>query len=895
MRRQLAILGMMVTVGCASTPEGFLPPDAPPPDGPGFIVIDAQPIVPIDAPPAVPDAPIVIETDAGVPDAPIVLDAAPPDARPPVDARPDATPPDGCADLAETCNGFDDNCNDQVDEGYALEQPCSEGTGYCRREGVTECTPDGVGVRCSVRAGEPLPGGERCGNQVDDDCDGLLDEGFDELGDDCSVGVGECHRNGEVVCGPDGVGTVCGVDPGNPAPVELCGNFADDDCDEMIDEGFDVGTVCTSGTGVCERSGIKLCSIDGTTTECNAVPGPPGAFDLCGNGVDDDCNGAVDEGYDVGAPCSAGTGICERPGVMACTLDGAATECNAVPGPPGAELCGNGIDENCNGPADDTFDVGAVCTSGMGICAATGVKVCTTDLTGTTCSATPGTPLPAELCGNGADDDCDGAVDEGFDVGTTCTVGIGACAATGFKVCTANGLGTECNAVAGTPGTELCLNNSDDDCDGMLDEGFEDLGTLCTVGLGVCERAGAWLCTPGSAALHCSATPGPAGPVELCDNLNPVDDDCDGTVDEGFEMKGSACSNGTGACANGGQMVCTTNKLGLACNAVPLPPGPELCGDGIDNDCDTGTDEGYDVGTLCDGLDGDLCLEGVKVCRPDRLGTVCNDVTGHNVEICDGADNDCNPSTVDGVQDPNLGALCDSLSDSDQCLEGNRVCTGGALQCTDPANDNTTNDPDHCGACDFACANPHGGRFCTASTCTPTCSSGWQACGDPALGCLSNRNTNPACSGGNLGTIEGDGGGGGTNGTNTFALSGYSEARYFFRVADVAPAECLFHSSVGVRLTFKNPPNVRFRACSRCFNCGSGGAEVCVAPAAGASEVFYVTAFENCNFLGDNDDSHNQHVRIEWISGDVSSCDSWTLDIKGDQDGRNDQTCGGDD
>ena len=44
-------------------------------------------------------------------------------------------------------------------------------------------------------------------------------------------------------------------------------------------------------------------------------------------------------------------------------------------------------------------------------------------------------PSGTEICGNGMDEDCDGALDNGFDVGATCTVGQGACEATGTLIC----------------------------------------------------------------------------------------------------------------------------------------------------------------------------------------------------------------------------------------------------------------------------------------------------------------------------------------------------------------------------------------------------------------------------------------------------------------------------
>jgi hypothetical protein len=68
--------------------------------------------------------------------------------------------------------------------------------------------------------------------------------------------------------------------------------------------------------------------------------------------------------------CSVGLGACARPGVLVCTAAMTGTQCNAVAGSPTAELCGNGIDEDCNGadaacPPND-FASGAIDISAGG-------------------------------------------------------------------------------------------------------------------------------------------------------------------------------------------------------------------------------------------------------------------------------------------------------------------------------------------------------------------------------------------------------------------------------------------------------------------------------------------------------------------------------------------------
>ncbi len=139
---------------------------------------------------------------------------------------------------------------------------------------------------------------------------------------------------------------------------------------------------------------------------------------------------------------------------------------------------------------------------------------------------------------------------------------------------------------------ERCGNGIDDDCDGTVDEGFDDQGAPCTAGEGHCAVAGALVCDPVTGQLACRAD-GTPGTDEVC---NGVDDNCDGTVDEGFSV-GEPCTVGALACAASGVTVCSETG-GIACNARPLPGLPETC-DGTDEDCDGVVDNGCTTcGTL---------------------------------------------------------------------------------------------------------------------------------------------------------------------------------------------------------------------------------------------------------------------------------------------------------
>ncbi|MBM4398593.1 MAG: hypothetical protein FJ087_23270, partial [Deltaproteobacteria bacterium] len=137
----------------------------------------------------------------------------------------------------ETCNGKDDNCDSLVDEAFpALGSPCSDGTGECLRTGKLSCRADGTGLACDATAA--APGTELC-NAKDDDCDGLADEDWPEVGRPCTAGTGACTELGTWGCRDDALGPECDAVPGQGGP-ESC-NYQDDDCDGATDEDWTEG------------------------------------------------------------------------------------------------------------------------------------------------------------------------------------------------------------------------------------------------------------------------------------------------------------------------------------------------------------------------------------------------------------------------------------------------------------------------------------------------------------------------------------------------------------------------------------------------------------------------------------------------------------------------------
>jgi hypothetical protein len=285
----------------------------------------------------------------------------------------------------------------------------------------------------------------------------------------------------------------------------------------------------------------------------------------------------------------------------------------------------------------------------------------------------------ADATCNGVDDDCDGAVDELE--GEPCYSGPEG--TRGVGACKAG------QPACGEDGTQRCAgevvpaaaeacNGVDDDCDGTVDEGFvlETDDAHC----GRCDNA----CTPDHVCI--------AGQCERRVELactDDVDNDNDGPKDcADADCRGVSCGEGS---------VC---NLQGAC-------GEGLCGNGVNDDGDALTDcadvddcEGASCGTGCtctggvaketdcaDGLDNDNNKDGADCADPDctscGTGCVCTGGVAKELDCADGLDNDQDGSP-DCEDDDCNGQQCGSGC---QCVSPNAVESNCA---DDLDNDNDT-------------------------------------------------------------------------------------------------------------------------------------------------------------------------------------------------------------
>jgi MYXO-CTERM domain-containing protein len=443
----------------------------------------------------------------------------------------------------EICNGKDDNCDGKIDEGVSNMCPVSNDPNDADNK-------KGPGAQhCAV---------ESC-NCKDDNCNGTVDEGLPT--------------------------NACGGPCGCAVPVEKCDGL-DNDCDGNVDNGFMVGAACTNnGVGACRRGGIVACNANGTGTVCDAPVVTP-TQEVCNN-IDDDCNGKVDDGMipGVGEACGGGVGTCKA-GVTAC-VNGKLV-CNAV-SMPKAETC-NGMDDDCNGLVDDGAlpGTGDDCLCPGETQAQVGVGVCKAGKTACRAGAIvcDGCVGPtAEIC-DGKDNDCDGKADmeatcpskfacrEGACT-LVCQVGEFACPS-GYKCQDTFCIPLRCANVTCSGGkhcdesTGLCV----DQCAGVVCSA----PSVCVQGRCLdCNTLG---CNPGQICYQGACQADKCAGVKCGDGTYCNDGKCMGLCPPGKCPSGQTCMNG----------VCSENK----CASVGCSPN-QYC-DPADGQCKDDVCQGFQCG-----------------------------------------------------------------------------------------------------------------------------------------------------------------------------------------------------------------------------------------------------------------------------------------------------------
>jgi alpha-tubulin suppressor-like RCC1 family protein len=273
----------------------------------------------------------------------------------------------------EICDGKDNNCNGQIDEGFNVGQSCTVGVGECARTGQYVCNQDGTGTECNATPGTPTP--EVC-DGLDNDCDGQTDEGVllvfyrDQDGD----GYGYANNSTQACSQPTGYvsnSSDCDDNNANLNPSTIW--FKDADFDGF----YPVGGSSVSCNNPFAPNNATYVAIPGG--DCNDT-NPfiyPGAPLNCNNGQDNDCSGNIekwaytDQDGDRYAPnnISSCVDVVSFPGKITAGQELGYNDCNdnnPNVNPGKSEMC-NGIDDNCNGQTDE----GNVC----GIAGGAGAKV----------------------------------------------------------------------------------------------------------------------------------------------------------------------------------------------------------------------------------------------------------------------------------------------------------------------------------------------------------------------------------------------------------------------------------------------------------------------------------------------------------------------------------------
>ena len=497
----------------------------------------------------------------------------------------------------ETCNLIDDNCNGLTDEGgvsCVVFYVDADSDGYGSSNGACLCQPDAIhtaskGGDCDDDAPGVHPKAVESCNGVDDNCNGLTDEGgaggctqfFQDLdGDKFGGGAGACLCAADATFTPSKGGDCDDADKGvNPKIDEVC-NGKDDNCDGQIDEAGAEGCLSyfvdsdNDGFGgdslapkcQCAAAGVYSALVAGDCVDSNKTV-YPGALEVC-DSLDNNCDGITDPvnssgcqtHYQDGDSDGYGTSVsacsCGPDGAYTAVLTGDCDDSASTIHPGATEVC-NGKDDNCDGATDEgvaggTFwqdsdgdGYGNPAVSSSTCVAPSGYVANSSDCNDSAAAIHPGA---AEVC-NGVDDNCNGATDEnggtslfyvdgdgdGYGAGPS----VALCQVTGGYA-SKNGDCNDTNASINPGATEIC-DGLDNNCNGSIDEGLTltkyypdkdgDGYPVSSGSIKACAAPPGYMPTDFFTVFDCDDTDGsihPAGPCFFGQCIGPSENKCDG-------------------------------------------------------------------------------------------------------------------------------------------------------------------------------------------------------------------------------------------------------------------------------------------------------------------------------------------------------------------------------
>lgn len=395
-------------------------------------------------------------------------------------------------------DGIDGDCGGDL----ALEYDRDGDTWDAVVAGGSDCDDEAAAVHPGVPEGADTDlDGVLEGDGLDNNCDGEVDEGTDRADDD---GDGSAEIDGDC---DDADATVYPDAPEEGDGASGVGDGVDNDCDGEVDDGMTFIDADGDGFGDVAAGG----------DDCDDARSSsyPGAAEILNDGVDQDCDGwdATDADVDGHASIETGGDDCDdgdyavNPGAREAPNDGIDQDCDGVDDLDGDDD-GYGLDADCD-DEDPTVHEGA-----------------------------PENGVQEENYGNGVDNDCDGVVDEG-------------------------------------------TLHFDDDGDGYTELPVVEEDREVVGGYGDCDDA--------EAGVHPGAAEGVFDADAGLLNGDGVDNDCDGAVDEGTDR---VDDDGDGA----------TEPVDCDDDDADRGPGAKEIADGRDNNCDG----------IIDNLAGCGCASGAK-------------------------------------------------------------------------------------------------------------------------------------------------------------------------------------------------------------------------------------------------------------------------------------------